>query len=319
VAETCSGSATACPTDTLKAPGTLCRAATGACDPAESCTGGAPICPADVTNCTGGIDAGIDGGSDAGACTCSGTGPEGPVTVSCGQSACGSNYITYACDVSGWSWTGQACTTNRDAGAGPCQCTGTGPGGVPVTVSCGQSACGSNYTTYACSADGWTETGPACTSNSDAGAGPCQCIGTGPGGVPVTVNCGQSACGSDYTTYACSAGGWTETGPACTSNSDAGSCQCTGTGPGGVPVTVNCGQSACGSNYITYACSSGGWSDTGLACTGNGDAGVCQCSGTGPGGVPVTVNCGQSACGSNYISYACSADGWSWTGLACGG
>jgi fibronectin type 3 domain-containing protein len=255
--------------------------------------------------CTGDSDAGT-------ACQCSGAGSGGnPVTVNCGQTACGSDYQTYACSSAGWSWSGQACTGNSDAG-GACQCSGAGPNGVPVTVDCGQTACGSDYATYACGSAGWSWIGQPCTSN-------CQCTGTGPGGVPLTVECGQSACGSDYQSYACSSAGWSWTGQACTGNSDAGgACQCSGTGSGGVPLTVDCGQTACGSDYQSYACSSAGWSWTGQACTGNHDAGgACQCSGTGAGGVPVTVDCGQTACGSDYQSYACGSAGWSWTGQTC--
>jgi len=44
----------------------------------------------------------------------------------------------------------------------------------------------------------------------------------------VTVSCGQSACGSDYQMYACSASGWTLTGPPC-GGLDAGACECNGT------------------------------------------------------------------------------------------
>jgi hypothetical protein len=313
-------------------------------------------------------------------CQCSGTGPSGPVTVSCGQSACGSDLIVYSCDTAGWTYTGQACSGNGDAGicqcsgSGPggfpitvncgqsacgsdfttyscsatgwlgtgqsctCSCSGTGPGGVPVTAYCGQSACGSDFTTYSCSATGWSGTGQSCNNNSDAGvppsadagatpdSGPCQCSGSGPGGYPVTANCGQSACGSDFMTYACSAAGWSGTSQSCT-------CSCSGTGPGGVPVTAYCGQSACGSDFTTYSCSATGWSGTGQSCNNNSDAGVppsadagatpdsspCQCTGTGPGGTPVTVNCGQSACGSDLVTYTCSASGWSWTGLSCTG
>jgi hypothetical protein len=204
-----------------------------------------------------------------------------------------------------------------------CSCTGTGPGGQAVTASCGQSACGSDFTTYACDADGWSWTGQACTGNSDAAVPPCACLGTGPGNASVTAECGQSACGSDYFTYSCSVSGWSWTGEACTGNDDAGPppCQCTGTGPGGASVTASCGQSACGSDFISYSCSTSGWSWTGEACTGNDDAGPppCQCTGTGPGGAPVTASCGQSACGSDFITYSCSTSGWSWTGQACTG
>jgi hypothetical protein len=263
--------------------------------------------------CGGSVDAGAG-------CQCNGTGPGGvPVTVDCGQTACGSDDTTYACSSAGWSWTGQVCGGNGDAGAG-CQCSGTGPGDVPLTVDCGHSACGSDYTTYECSSAGWSWTGQACGGNGDAGAG-CQCSGTGPGGVPLTVDCGHSACGSDYTTYDCSSAGWSWTGQACAGNGDAGAgCACSGTGPGGVPLAVDCGHSACGSDYVTYSCSASGWSWTGQVCGGNGDAGAgCVCSGTGPGGVPLTVDCGHSACGSDYVTYSCSASGWSWTGQVCSG
>ncbi len=190
-----------------------------------------------------------------------------------------------------------------------CQCDGTGPGNVPVTVSCGQSTCGSDYQIYACSASGWTLTTESCGLD----AGPCECNGKGPGGVPVTVACGQSACGSDYQIYACSASGWTLTTESC--GLDAGPCECNGARPGGAPVTVACGQSACGSDYQIYACSASGWTLTTESC--GLDAGPCECNGKGPGGVPVTAACGRSACGSDYTLYACSTSGWSATGVAC--
>ena len=189
-----------------------------------------------------------------------------------------------------------------------CTCHGTGPGGVPVTASCDEEACGSDYTVYLCTALGWSGTGQSCGSSPDSGV--CECHGTGPGGVPVTVSCGQSACGSDYFTYSCSAAGWSSTGQSC-------ACECNGTGPGGVPVTASCGQSACGSDYMTYSCSASGWSGTGQSCGSSPDSGVCECHGTGPGGVPVTAACGQSACGSDYMTYSCSATGWSATGTPC--
>ena len=252
--------------------------------------------------------------TDGGACQCSGTGPSGPVTVNCGQSACGVNLVLYSCDATGWSYTGQSCSGSANGDVGVCQCVGSGPGGYPVTVDCGQSACGSDFTTYSCSAAGWSGTGQACT---------CSCTGTGPGNVPVTVDCGRSACGSDFTTYSCGAAGWSGTGQACTGNSDAGSgpCQCTGTGPGSIPVTVNCGESACGSNFLTYSCSAGGWSLTGQACTAGNDAGAgtCQCTGSGPGGVPLTAACGVTACGSNFSTYSCGATGWTYVGQTCTG
>jgi hypothetical protein len=198
------------------------------------------------------------------------------------------------------------------ADGGVCECAGTGPGAVPVTVPCGQSACGSDYLTYSCSASGWSAPGLSC---GEPDGGVCECAGTGPGAVPVTVPCGQSACGSDYLTYSCSASGWSAPGQSC-GGPDGGVCECAGTGPGGVSVTVPCGQSACGSDYLTYSCSASGWSAPGQSCGGP-DGGVCECAGTGPGGVSVTVHCGQSACGSDYLTYSCSTFGWSSPGIPC--
>ncbi len=260
-----------------------------------------------TVNCTQGslVGPGTGGASSTGGaaptggagepCQCNGTGPSGPVTVACGQSACGSDYIIYSCSDSVFTLTGQSC-------APPCQCSGTGPSG-PVTVACGQSACGSDYIIYSCSDSVFTLTGQSC---ADSGA-PCQCNGTGPSG-PVTVACGQSACGSDYIIYSCSDSVFTLTGQSC-----APPCQCSGTGPSG-PVTVACGQSACGSDYIIYSCSDSVFTLTGQSCADSGAP--CQCTGTGPSG-PVTVACGQSACGSDYITYSCSASGWTSTGQAC--
>ena len=154
-----------------------------------------------------------------------------------------------------------------------CACGGTGPGLAPLTVACGDSACGSDYHSYSCSPAGWVGPDGTCTGNSDGGtAGPgpeggvCECNGTGPGGVPVTVSCGQSACGSDYILYSCSATGLAGTGQPC--GTDGGvACECHGTGPGGVPVVASCGQSACAGNFQVYACTaSENWSPTGTSC-----------------------------------------------------
>jgi sugar lactone lactonase YvrE len=220
-----------------------------------------------------------------------------------------------------------------------CECRGTGPGGAPVAAICGQSACGSDYTLYSCGAQGWTWTGQTCSGGSGGAGGStggttCECSGTGPGGVPVTTSCGQSACGSDFITYACEASGWSWTGAACgggsggAGGSTGGStCQCSGTGPGGVPVTTSCGQSACGSDFITYSCRADGWAWTGQVCSsGSGGAGgsggssggtACECIGTGLGGVPISASCYQIACGADTILYSCGPEGWAWTGQAC--
>src|SRR5439155_21863645 len=55
--------------DVLLTRGTVCRAATGQCDPAETCTGTSGNCPADaaassVTSCTGASQGGACDGAD---------------------------------------------------------------------------------------------------------------------------------------------------------------------------------------------------------------------------------------------------------------
>jgi hypothetical protein len=47
VAESCSGTAVACPVDAFAAPSTICRASAGECDVAEACSGSAATCPSD--------------------------------------------------------------------------------------------------------------------------------------------------------------------------------------------------------------------------------------------------------------------------------
>jgi hypothetical protein len=114
----------------------------------------------------------------------------------------------------------------------------------------------------------------------------CTCHGTGPGGVPVTASCDEEACGSDYTVYLCTALGWSGSGQSCGSSPDGGVCECHGAGPGGVPVTVSCGQSACGSDYFTYSCSAR-WLVSDLASrAASPDSGVCSAMARAPAVCP---------------------------------
>lgn len=49
VAETCTGTSSACPADVLVPSSAICRASQSGCDPQEVCTGSSAACPADVT------------------------------------------------------------------------------------------------------------------------------------------------------------------------------------------------------------------------------------------------------------------------------
>jgi hypothetical protein len=81
---------------------------------------------------------------------------------------------------------------------------------------------------------------------------------------------------------------------------------------GWVALTAGLGLAGCaGSGQPTQserhlAVKAGGDVDSGLAC---------QCTGTGPDG-SVTVGCGESACGSDGIMYACSETGWTPSGAS---
>ena len=72
VAETCTGTSTACPSDALATAGSVCRAAAGACDVAETCTGSSASCPADTFTTAGSVCRPAAGACDA-AETCTGT------------------------------------------------------------------------------------------------------------------------------------------------------------------------------------------------------------------------------------------------------
>ena len=68
VAETCTGTSTACPPDGIAAAGTVCRAAQSVCDVAETCSGTTAACPSDTF-----AAAGTTCGAGSPAPVCSGT------------------------------------------------------------------------------------------------------------------------------------------------------------------------------------------------------------------------------------------------------
>jgi len=257
------------------------------------------------------------------ACQCSGVGFNGPVTINCGQTTCGTDSYLYMCTDTGFVPTGNACNAPADMATPPsdggCSCSGTGANG-PVTLSCGQTTCGTDNNTYECTASGFVPFSQGCSSPPDLAhgvdAGNCSCSGTGHDG-PVTISCGQTTCGTDSNTYECTASGFVPFSQGCSSQqpdmaqsgNDAGSCSCSGVGING-PVTRSCGGTTCGTDYNTYQCTPGGWSSTGVACTGQEDmASSCSCSGTGING-PVTVACGQTTCGTDSNTYECTPQGF---------
>ncbi len=139
VAETCNGTATACPADGFAPTTTACRASAGPCDVAENCSGLAATCPADAfapttTACrasAGPCDIAESCTGMAAACPGDGFAPSSTV---CRAAATGGCDVAESC-----SGSSSACpsdvfapaTTTCRASAGPCDlaeaCPGTGP------------------------------------------------------------------------------------------------------------------------------------------------------------------------------------------------
>jgi len=143
VAETCTGGSAACPTDAFMAAGTTCRAAAGACDVAESCPGGSASCP------TNGYVANGTTCNDSSACTtsdvctngsCGGTALSCNDGVSCTSDSC--NPAT-GCVYSNLS----SGTTCDDGNASTCSdvCNGSGVCGGTTCASCTPSTAGCEY------------------------------------------------------------------------------------------------------------------------------------------------------------------------------
>jgi hypothetical protein len=271
----------------------------------------------------------------AGACTCSGVGINGPVTINCGQTTCGTDNSLYSCvSQDSWAPTGNPCPPPPDL-TPPCTCSGVGING-PVTVNCGESTCGTDNNYWTCaSQDLWTGPGGSCTApppDLSGGApdlsGPtCTCSGVGLNG-PVTVNCGESTCGTDSNLWTCNPGNtWSGPGGACNAPPDlsnppqpdlsGGMCTCSGVSSSG-PVTVNCGETTCGTDFHTWTCASQSlWTGPGAPCGAADLSGPCTCSGVGING-PVTVNCGQSTCGTDNNLWTCNTqDMWTGPGGPC--
>ena len=161
VAETCNGTTLTCPTDAVAALGTVCRAANGVCDVAETCNGTTKACPADGFAPATTVCRASTGTCDA-AETCTGT--------------------SSACPADGFA---PATTVCRPA-AGGCDvaetCTGTSSICPPDTLAASGSVCRPaesicdvaetcTGTSSACPTDTFAAAGTACgaaTNNSPA-------------------------------------------------------------------------------------------------------------------------------------------------------
>jgi hypothetical protein len=169
-AETCTGTSTTCPSDTLTPAGGVCRASTGACDPAETCTGSSAACPANVLSPSGTLCRGAAGECDA-AESCNGTSAACPTDVKkVNGTACTDDGVVCTADTcNGVSNScqhpvGNAGTTCR-ASTGVCDPVETCTGG---SVTCPADTKSPNGT--ACTSDG----NPCTLDRCDGASALCQ-------------------------------------------------------------------------------------------------------------------------------------------------
>ncbi len=186
VAETCTGTSSACPADAFASTATVCRAATDLCDVAETCTGADASCPADGVAPTTTVCRPAAGACDL-AETCTGAGTSCPADA---KSTAECRPAAGDCDVA------EDCTGTSDdcpadqvastavvcrAAAGPCD----------VSESC-------NGTGAACPADGFEAASVECRAASDVCDVAEQCTGASAtcpadGFEPTTIECRASS------------------------------------------------------------------------------------------------------------------------------
>jgi hypothetical protein len=123
VAESCTGTAAACPADAFAPSATVCRNSAGACDVAESCTGTAAACPADGFASTATVCR-----SSAGPCdlaeSCTGAAAACPADgFKLAGTSCGSPSDT-ACDNPDTCNGSGACQANNEANGFDCTSDG---------------------------------------------------------------------------------------------------------------------------------------------------------------------------------------------------
>ncbi|MFN8546077.1 MAG: hypothetical protein U0807_18000 [Candidatus Binatia bacterium] len=181
-AENCTGSAAACPTDAFLAASTICRPATGICDVAERCPGNGPTCPADAqqpdnTPCNDGV---FCNGADvcaSGSCV----GHAGDPCVGGAECARTCDEAKDTCfDPAGTACTddGNVCTLDACDGSGTCAHP-AGNAGTVCRATAGQCDVAETCTgtSATCPIDGFAPTSTVCR----AAAGTCDAAENCPG------------------------------------------------------------------------------------------------------------------------------------------
>jgi RHS repeat-associated protein len=171
VAEKCTGTSAACPPDTFAANTVTCRAANGACDVAEKCTGTSSTCPTDAfLSSTTVCRPAVAGGCDV-AETCSGTSAACPADVLApNTTVC--RPANGACDVAE-KCTGTSTTCPSDGfAANTTVCRPAVAGGCDVAETCSgtSAACPADVlapnTTVCRPANGACDVAEKCTGTS---------------------------------------------------------------------------------------------------------------------------------------------------------
>ncbi len=332
VAETCSGSATACPPDGFVATGTPCRASAGACDVAEACTGAAAACPPDGFTPAGTTCRAAGGVCDvAETCTGSSAGCPGDVFAGAGtvcRASAGPCDVAEAC-----TGGGPACPADAfvvagatcRAAAGPCDhaevCSGgaatcpidafapagrlcrASTGACDAAESCSGSEAG-------CPADLPAADGTSC-SDANGCTAPDVCTAGRCAGAPSDAVCGAHAiCTDDRGTGACSC------------NAGFGDCdgdRATGCETDVTASTAHCGRcdNPCVIPHGTPACLQGSCRpaacDAGYRATASGCVDVDECAASDRGGCSPDATCTNTD-----GSRTCTCkDGFAGDGVSC--
>jgi slime mold repeat-containing protein len=156
VGEVCNGTSTECPTDQIKAAGTVCRASAGPCDVAETCDGAVKKCPYDAFKPFTTVCRAAVGDCDA------------PETCTSGSAACPSDIkqpINTACTSDGNLCTKDVCDGVGDTCVHPVEsagvvCRAAGPGGCDAAETCTGSS-------TVCPPDILTPSGVACPDDGN--------------------------------------------------------------------------------------------------------------------------------------------------------
>ena len=301
VEEKCSGTSTACPSDSKAVLGTVCRAATANCDVSESCDGLSAACPVDGLKPLGTACRTVEGVCDTSE-SCTGSNAECPTDTflpagtSCGQGSCTNGVETIAPACSG---TAATCPVGQQQSCGAFSCD---PGACKTTCSAGTDCVPGAYCTPQAICSTQSASGEACSSDANCISGHCtdglccstacsgQCeacdvagslgtclgvAGTPHGSRPSCAtdgsSCGGTCNGTNRVACTFSASGTVCKAGNCSANVATLEAVCDGAGVCGTQTTKQCAPYLCVSANCTATCVNASECQSGNWCS----AGVC--------------------------------------------